>query len=148
MKYWSPELCFVSTDQRTKTRHVASDQRRIGDASSAECENSSFPVSAATKPNDVFFRVTFQSEHRQRLEQHDLQACEQAKTLWTQATSRKEEGLKDKIDVSRDADAFPAPKWPTQSLGDLIGKTFAGRLIESEDHPGLLRLIGAKQSVS
>ena len=25
---------------------------------------------------------------------------------------------------------------------------FAGRMIDSEDHPGLLRLIGAKQTVS
>jgi hypothetical protein len=30
----------------------------------------------------------------------------------------------------------------------LIGVTFPGRMIESEDHPGLLRLIGAKQSMS
>ena len=53
-----------------------------------------------------------------------------------------------KVDRAQDPDAFPAPKWPSQSLGDLIGKTFAGRMIEDEDHPGLLRLIGAKQSMS
>ena len=65
---------------------------------------------------------------------------------WTLATSRKEEGVEAyKIDAARDADAFPEPEWPTQSLVDLIGKTFAGRMIDSEDHPGLLRLIGAKQ---
>jgi hypothetical protein len=33
-------------------------------------------------------------------------------------------------------------------LADLINVTFAGHMIEAEDHPGLLRLIGAKQSVS
>jgi len=79
----------------------------------------------------------------------NLQACEHAKTRWTLATSRKEEGVEAyKIDVARDADAFPEPQWPGQSLADLIGKTFAGRQIDSEDHPGLLRLIGAKQSTS
>ena len=30
---------------------------------------------------------------RQPLEQSNLAACEQAKTLWTQATSRKDEGV-------------------------------------------------------
>jgi len=66
-----------------------------------------------------------------------------------QATSRKEEGVEAyKIDIARDPDAFPAPKWPTQTLDEIIGRTFEGRMIETEDHPGLLRLIGAKQSVS
>jgi hypothetical protein len=63
-----------------------------------------------------------------------------------QATSRKEEGVDAyKVDVARNNDTFPEPKWPTQALDELIEKTFAGRLIDREDHPGLLRLIGAKQ---
>jgi hypothetical protein len=79
----------------------------------------------------------------------NLQACEQAKTSWVQVSSRKEEGVDAyKIDFARDADAFPQPKWPTQSLGELIEKTFVGRIIEEENHPALLRLIGAKQSLS
>ena len=74
---------------------------------------------------------------------------QQAKTHWTQTTSRREEGVEAyKSDVARDVDAFPAPKWPTQSLADLIKITFAGRIIENEDHPGMLRLIGARQSTS
>jgi len=78
-----------------------------------------------------------------------LQACEQAKTLWTLVTSRKEEGVEAyKIDSARDPDAFPDPNWPTQSLTDLISVTFARRMIESKDHPALLRLIGARQSTS
>lgn len=47
---------------------------------------------------------------------------------------------------TRDDNPFPEPKWPSQSLAELIEKTFAGRMINSEDHPGLLRLIGARQS--
>jgi hypothetical protein len=53
-----------------------------------------------------------------------------------------------KIDSSRDIDAFDEPKWPTQSIHELIEVTFAGRMIETPDHPGLLRLIGAKQKTS
>jgi hypothetical protein len=75
--------------------------------------------------------------------------CEQAKTLWVMLTSRKEEGVESyKPTVARDQDAFAAPKWPMQSLAELIDVTFTGRMIEREDHPGLLRLIGARQSTS
>jgi hypothetical protein len=52
-----------------------------------------------------------------------------------------------KIDHLGDQDAFP-PKWPTQSLSEFISVTFAGRMIDTEDHPALLRLIGAKQRIT
>jgi len=64
------------------------------------------------------------------------------KKLITTVPVRRSEAYK--IDAARDADAFPEPEWPTQSLNDLIFITFAGRMIEREDHPGLLRLIGAR----
>jgi hypothetical protein len=151
VKYWSPELCFVSVPikgQKRDTLHLINEELAMRLLPSARILR--FRLALATKPNDVFFLCHVPSQNTDNgWNNTNLQACEQAKTLWTQATSRKEEGVEAyKIDVSRDADVFPAPKWPTQSLGDLIGKTFAGRLIESEDHPGLLRLIGAKQSVS
>jgi hypothetical protein len=63
-------------------------------------------------------------------------------------TSRRSEGVDGyKIKYARNEDAFPAPKWPTQTLDELILVTFAGRMITDEDHPGLLRLLGAKQSL-
>ena len=78
-----------------------------------------------------------------------MEACEKAKTLWTKATSRKGEGVENyKITSAKDPDAFRDPNWPTQSLGELITRAFAGRMIETEDHPALLRKIGAKQSLS
>ncbi len=53
------------------------------------------------------------------------------------------------ISSCRDVDAFPDPKWPSQTLDDLITLTFgSGRTIDREDHPALLRLIGKRQSVS
>jgi hypothetical protein len=79
----------------------------------------------------------------------NLQACEQAKRLWTQATSRRDEGVEGyKIDSARSTDAFPDPNWPKQSLDELIERTFNGRMIEDEKHAGLLRLLGARQEIS
>ncbi len=55
------------------------------------------------------------------LPHHSLTACEHAKTLWVQATSRRDENIDGyKIDFAHDQDAFPDPKWPLQSLGELI----------------------------
>jgi hypothetical protein len=63
--------------------------------------------------------------------------------------ARREENVDGhKVDFAREQDAFAEPKWPTQSLGELIALTFAGRMIDRADHPALLRLIGAKQSLS
>jgi hypothetical protein len=109
-----------------------------------------FRLVLATKPHDVFFLCHLPTRNADNpWNESNLLACEQGKRLWVQATSRKEEGVEAyKIDIARDHDAFPEPKWPAQSLADLIEKTFAGRMIDREDHPALLRLIGAKQSLS
>jgi hypothetical protein len=109
-----------------------------------------FRLALATKPNDVFFLCRIPTRNLDNPWNRDnVAACEQAKTLWTQATSRRKEGIDGYlIEKARDPDAFPAPKWPEQSLADLIERAFAGRMIVSEDHPALRRLIGAKQSVS
>jgi hypothetical protein len=62
------------------------------------------------------------------------------------ATSRKAENTDSyKIEFARDQDAFPDPKWPTQSLEELTITTLSGRIIDHHEHPALLRLIGAKQ---
>jgi hypothetical protein len=52
------------------------------------------------------------------------------------------------VTFAREQDAFPDPNWPTQSLAELVEKTFEGRTIDSANHPGLLRLIGAKPIAS
>jgi hypothetical protein len=83
------------------------------------------------------------------LELHQRGGLPNGQDTVVQATSRKEEGIEGyKIDRARDADAFSEPKWPTQTLDELIEKTFVGRLIDCDDHPALLRLIGAKQPIS
>jgi hypothetical protein len=145
--YWSPELCFVSVPVRGQSRdtlHLIDEELAIKFLPSARILR--FRLALATKPLDKFFLCQVPTRNKDNSwNSTNLQACEQAKTLWTMVSSRREEGVDAyKIDWARDADAFPEPAWPTQSLNDLIGVTFAGRMIESADHPGLLRLIGAK----
>ena len=78
-----------------------------------------------------------------------LEACEIAKTQRVQLVSLKEKGIENYEKVlARDQDAVPSPKWPTQGLGELINTAFTGCQIDREDHPALLRLILARQSLS
>lgn len=149
--YWSPELCFVNVPikgQKRDTLHLIDEELALQYLPSGKIQR--FRLALATKPSDVFFLCEVPTRNEDNAwNVSNLLACENAKTTWVQATSRKEEGIDGyKIDAARDPDAFPEPKWPTQSLTDLINKAFAGRIIEQEDHPALLRLIGAKQSVS
>ncbi len=136
--YWSPELCFVNVPikgQKRDTLHLIDEDLAMRYLPPARILR--FRLALATKPQDVFFlcHVPTRDEDNTWVASN-LRACEQAKTHWTQATSRREEGVDAyKTDFARDADAFPDPNWPMQSLADLINVTFAGRLIENEDHP-------------
>jgi hypothetical protein len=148
--YWSPELCFVNVPikgQKRDTLHLINEDLAMRYLPSGKIQH--FRLALATKPNDAFFLCEVPTRNEDNTwNANALLACEKAKTTWVQATSRKEEGVEGyKIDLARDPDAFPAPKWPNQSLSELIDKTFAGRTIDQEDHPALLRLIGAKQAV-
>lgn len=148
--YWSPELCFVSVPikgQARDTLHLINEDLAMRFLSSGKIRH--LRLALATKPNNVFFLCEIPTRNEDNSWNADnLVACENAKTSWIQVTSRREEGVDGyKIDRSRDHDAFPSPKWPTQTLTELIERTFAGRMIDQEDHPALLRLIGAKQAV-
>jgi hypothetical protein len=147
-EYWSPELCFVNVPikgQKRETLHLIDEDLAMRYLPAARILR--FRLALATKPHDAFFLCQVPTRNEDNpWNASNLQACEQAKTHWVMASSRKEEGVEAyKVDFARDQDAFPEPNWPTQSLNDLIGVTFAGRMIDREDHPGLLRLIGAKQ---
>ena len=81
---------------------------------------------------------------RQRMELRALEACEKAKDVWVQVVSQKSEGFERyKTDAAKDPDAFPEPKWPSQSIEELIHVTFTGCMIDHEEHPALFRLMGA-----
>ena len=150
-KYWSPELCFVSVPIKGQTRdtlHLIDEDIAMRYLPSSRVLR--FRLALASKPLDTFFLCHIPSRNFDNSwNESNRLACEQAKTRWAQATSRKEEGVDAyKPEYAKDPDAFPQPNWPTQSLDELIRVTFEGRMITSEDHPGLLRLIGAKQSTS
>jgi hypothetical protein len=149
--YWSPELCFLSVPikgAKRDTLHLIEEELAMRYLPAARVLR--FRLALATKPYDIFFLCHVPTRNVDNLwNSSNIQACEQARTLWVQATSRKEEGVDEyKIDFSRDADAFPPPQWPSQSLAELIEVTFTGRMVMTEDHPALLRLIGAKPQVS
>jgi hypothetical protein len=147
--YWSNELCFVQVPivgQRKDTLHLIDEDLARAFLPSGKILR--FRLALATKPYDVFFLAhipTTSVDNPWNIS--NLRGCELAKTTWVQLTSRKAEGAEQyKIDHARDADAFPEPKWPTQSLSSLMVIAFSpDRMIEGQDHPALLRLIGAKQ---
>jgi hypothetical protein len=149
--YWSDELCFASVPikgQKGDTLHLIDEGLAMRFLPPARIQR--FRLALASKPNDVFFLCHVPTQNLDNSwNKSNLRGCEQAKTLWTQLTSQKERGIEDyKIDASRDQDAFPPPKWPTQTLDEIIAAAFEGRTITTADHPGLLRLVGAKPSVS
>jgi hypothetical protein len=149
--YWSSELCFVNVPipgMKRDTLHLIDEDLAVQYLPSGKILR--FSLALASKPHDVFFLCHIPTQNTDNpWNVSNLDACEQAKTLWVQVTSRKQEGAESyKIDYAKDVDAFPEPKWPAQSLDELITITFTGRMIDREDHPALLRLIGAKQSVS
>lgn len=149
--FWSDELCFVMVPIKGAKRdslHLIEEDLAMEFLPSGKIMR--FRLALASKPNDGFFLCRIPTRNLDNSWNRDSVAgCEQAKKLWTQATSRGEEGVDAyRIEAARDPDAFPEPKWPEQPLSELINRAFAGRMIVAEDHPALLRLIGAKQSVS
>src|SRR6516162_71853 len=148
--YWSAELCFVDVPikgQKHNTLHLIDEDLALRFLEAGEIKR--FRLALATKPGDVFFLCEVPTQNLDNSwNDTNLEACGKAKTLWTKAISRKSEGVENyKITFAKDPDAFRDPGWPKQSLSELIARAFAGRTIETEDHPALLRKIGAKQSL-
>jgi hypothetical protein len=150
-EYCSDELCFVNVPikgQKHDTLHLIDEELAMRFLPSGKIIRRALAL--ASKPFDIFFLCHVPTQNADNSwNVSNLSAIKQAKTQWVQATSRKAEGKECyKIDFAVDPDAFPEPRWPTQSLGELILKAFDGRRIETGDHPAILRLIGAKQQLS
>src|SRR5215831_6519916 len=151
-RYWSPELCFVNVPiqgAKRDTLHLIEEDLAMRYLPSGRILR--FRLALAARPGkDKFFLGNVPTRNQDNAwNTSNLEACERAKHQWIIATSRREEGVEGyKVDAARDVDAFAAPEWPTQTLEQLIEKTFAGRMIDREDHPALLRLIGARQPLT
>jgi hypothetical protein len=149
--YSSVELCFVDVPiEGQKRDHTHLIVEEIAEKYLNSKRIKRFKLVLATKPYDKFFLCHVPTRNLDNsFNATALKGCEQANVLWTMVTSRRDEGIDEyKVEKAKDADAFPPPHWPKQTLEELIGVTFAARLIDTEDHPALLRLIGARQSMS
>jgi hypothetical protein len=148
--HWSDELCFVNVPIKGQKRDLLHliDEDLVPPEMIDQVQR--FSLAIATKPHDVFFLCHVPTQNLDNSwNQSALQGCEIAKTTWIKVTSKKEEGADTyTLTAAKHPDAFPDPKWPQQSIYELIGITFGkDRSIDRENHPALLRLIGAKQSV-
>jgi hypothetical protein len=153
--YWSPELCFVAVPikgQKKDTVHLITEE--VAKKHNISDRITRMRLALAAKPHNSFFLCQVPTRNLDnKWNETSLDACIKAKQQWTLAVSRKslddtpvEEGYQ--ITFSHDAEFSPEPNWPAQSLVEIIGTTFKGRDIEDDDHPGLLRLIGAKQKLT
>jgi hypothetical protein len=144
---WTDELCFVAVPIKGAPRdskHLILEDLAVQFLPSARIIR--HRLALASKPLDKFFLCEVPSRNLDNSwVASNVQGCETAKTKWTEATSRKDEGVDSYlIKVAEDPDAFPEPNWPIQSMDELIAITFTGRMIETPDHAGLLRLMGRK----
>jgi hypothetical protein len=153
--YWSPELCFVSVPikgQKRDTIHLITEE--IAKKYGISDRIIRMRLALAAKPHNSFFLCQVPTRNLDNVwNETSLDACAKAKKQATLVVSRRslddtpvEEGYQ--ITFAQDAEFFPEPDWPAQSLVEILGTTFKGCNIEDDDHPGLLRLIGAKQKLT
>jgi len=151
--YWSSTLCFINVPikgQARDTLHLISNRLA---RSLPPKRIQRFRIALATKPYDVFFLCHVPVPNNANVDntwiQSNLQACEQARASWVMAVSQKAAGLDHyEISFAKDANAYPEPSWPTQSLNELISATFKGRMILKEEDPAFARLVGAKPAIT
>jgi hypothetical protein len=148
--YWTPELCFVSVPvhgEKNDMLHMIDEDIAVKYLPAKRIKR--YRLALASKPNDVFFFCIVPSQNLDNpYNKTALAGCAQAMTSWVRVDSRKAEGYDEyQINFAQDQDAFPEPKWPARTLNELLEVTFRGACIETENHPALLRMIGAKQDL-
>jgi hypothetical protein len=149
--YWSPELCFVSVPIKGVKKdvlHLIDEEIAVEYLPSGQILRRRLVL--ASKPHDVFFFCIVPTQNLDNSwNATALEACELAKTWWVKVSSRRTEGVEEyKIDPARDADAFPPTQWPKRTFDELLEVTFRNANIDTDKHPGLLRLIGAKPDLT
>ena len=149
--YWTPELCFVNVPIKGTKKdllHLIDEDIAVEYLQTGEIMRKRLVL--ASKPHDVFFFLDVPTRNQDNSwNKTALEACERAKALWVKGSSRKEEGVDEyKIMAARDADVFPLVQWPKRTCDELLEVTFRTTNIDTDRHPGLLRLIGAKQDLT
>jgi hypothetical protein len=149
--FWSVELCFVNVPiqgQKRDTLHLIVEEIAMRFLPSARIQR--FRLALATKPFNAKFLCHVPTKNLDNSWNiSNLEACEKAKSSWVIATSRKGEGVDGyNITFAKSPKAFAEPDWGGQPLNELIGNTFNGRIIDRDDHPALLRLLGDVQDIA
>jgi hypothetical protein len=145
--HWSPELCFVRVPvQGSKNDVLHLIDEDIGMQYLEAKQIIRQRLALASKPGDKFFLCVVPTVNLENTwNASAIDGIEEAKRLWVKLVSRRPEGVDAyKIMYAKDVDAFSEPQWPKETLDDLILATFKGHTIDNDQHPGLLRLIGAK----
>ena len=150
-EYWTPELCFVSVPIKGTKRdmlHLIDEDIAMEHLAAKKIQR--FRLALASKPHDVFFfcivpiakpgQLVERSRRLRRANWPRPGGCRRCR-------ARAKGSTPTRSSTPRIEDAFPAPKWPSRTLDELIEVTFRAANIEHDRHPGLLRLIGAKQDL-
>jgi hypothetical protein len=151
--YWSdPDFpyCFINIQnkgQKTETTYLIVEDlvppTKLGRVKRQR-------LALASKPHDTFFLciVPFDSLDN-AWNMTALRACQMAKTQWVEAASGRSQGKEEYLITPAISDnPFDEPQWPTASLDELVFAAFGpDRMIDSKEHPGYRRLVGAASSV-
>jgi hypothetical protein len=147
--YWSPPWYFIAVPIKGQKRDIL--HLVTEDIAEGYLRGRRFirmRLALASKPHDVFFLCHIPAENLDNSwNDSNLRACDLATEKWVWATSQKAMGVDKYKTEFADDKAFPLPKWTTQPLVDLIEVTFAGVMIDSEDHPSARRLRGVPQDL-
>ena len=149
--YWSPELCFVNVPIKGMKRdvlHLIDEEIAIEHLAANRILRRRLVL--GSKPHDVFFLAIVPTQNLDNSWNiSTLKACERAKNLWVQVSSRGSEGIDEyKVDFAKDPDAFPLVEWPKRTLDEILEVTFRAATIDTDKHPSFLRLIGAKPDLT
>ena len=149
--YWSPELCFVSVPikgVKNDMLHLIDEEIAVEYLPAKKIKRQRLAL--ATKPHDVFFFCIVPSqnldnswnERRSRLASWPRRrGCRRHRARPKASTATRSITRGTKM-------PFPPPKWPSRTLDELLEVTFRNANIDTDKHPGLLRLIGAKPDLT
>jgi hypothetical protein len=149
--YWTCELCFVEVPIEGAKRnllHAIDDDLAVQYLPAKKIKR--YRLALASKPNNKFFWCKVPSKNLDNTYNADaIKACYMAQTKWLQALSRQAENKEGyEIKFAVDQDAFVEPSWPKLTKDELLEVTFRETNIDHDRHPGLLRLIGARQDLT
>jgi hypothetical protein len=144
---WTEPLCFVRVPVKGEKQpilHLIDEDLAMSRLPSKQIIR--HRLALAAKPHDVLFLCIVPSENLENgFNRTALLYCHEAQTLWVKVSSRKAEGHEEYgREIADDPEAFPPTNWGTHSVEEWCEITFRSASIFEPNHPGWLRLIGAK----